>query len=85
MWIRSQDGKRLIKTEVIGIYDKNLWCDDVNEKLGTYETEERALEVLDEIEVYLIRSKTIDRCDAVKSLGTAIDEISCAVYKMPKE
>ena len=56
LWIRNQDKLALSKIEQVAIeYDKkiigyNRYC----VKLGVYETKERALEVLDEIQHRLI-------------------------------
>lgn len=68
LWIRSQNKKMLIKSKKIAIeenkdsdeciivnYTENLeWCN-----LGIYKTKERALEVLDEIENFLINDNCI--------------------------
>ena len=56
LWIRTQDKKDLIKVDYISyeiaIEDKHiLWYKSID--LGTYKTEERALEVLDEIQELL--------------------------------
>lgn len=67
LWIRSQDKERLIKpvdfyieelidyvnkSSEFDIYALNLANDDI--KIGTYKTKERALEVLDEMQSYLM-------------------------------
>lgn len=51
MWIRSQDGTKLIEANQL-IVEKNkiICCKWV---LGMYETEQRALEVLDEMQDHL--------------------------------
>ena len=51
LWIRSQDRKRLTKaTDIrIGYLNKIGWIIEDCDELGTYKTEKRALEVLDEI------------------------------------
>lgn len=50
LWVRSQDRRRLIKVDLLSIKDfYNIVSDDFY-VLGTYKTEERALEVLDEIQ-----------------------------------
>lgn len=53
LWIRSQDGNRLARSMDLRIYyakQEDLWviedCDDI----AYYKTEERALQVLDEIQ-----------------------------------
>lgn len=62
MWIRSQDKRKLLKansiilenplnngeTGIRGYFEKNQYA-----MLGYYKSEERALEVLDEIQAYL--------------------------------
>lgn len=69
LWIRSQDKKRLIKTNILELstYEPNkliLTEEDIgkgdckifaNEHIyiGTYKTKERALEVLDNLQQYL--------------------------------
>ncbi len=55
LWIRSQDRLALTKINSIGIeYDKKLvGYGKICVKLGEYETKERALEVLDEIQKIL--------------------------------
>lgn len=82
LWIRSQDKKRLLRCnfietcdpvevlesdyDIVGYFDDNIGY----ETLGTYETKERALEVLDEIQKYILLPNP--------------DE-SAYVYQMPKK
>lgn len=79
LWIRSQDKTKLVKAKNILIkfeteevlmstYHTILIYND-DEVIGIYETKERALEVLDEIQNILIDYK----------------EMSRVVYQMPKE
>lgn len=75
LWIRSQDRLRLVKATDIRIYyasAESIWvivdCDD----LGYYQTKERALEVLDEIQCHLVNIN--DRRDSY-----------FYIYKMPEE
>ena len=54
VWVRSRDKRRLqqVKTVYIGS-DHDLWgiyCDGSAKPLGTYKTEDRCLEVLDELQ-----------------------------------
>ena len=78
LWIRSQDRKRLGKIELIE-YEKDDygyylfgWWDKYNgSRLATYKSEERALEVLDEIE------------DLMRSLCDS--NLKMIRYEMPKE
>lgn len=83
LWIRSQDKMNLVKVRQVGVnYQNNKQIianyipelyensGEYCELLGTYETKERALEVLDEIQQY-ISLPNIDN--------------STYIYIMPKE
>lgn len=85
LWIRSQNKKALIKVNELFIvkYYKDYMItdypidypnDNVNGglNLGVYKTQERALEVLDEIQEY-IQHDCIDR------------DFVATIYEMPKE
>ena len=55
LWIRSQDKKSLVNTKTIEVCDNDIvvWDEekyDIKIYLGKYKTQERALEVLDEIQ-----------------------------------
>lgn len=55
LWIRSRDKRTLLKANRIDVDGKNIivWDNDYHcseTYMGTYATEERALEVLDEIQ-----------------------------------
>ena len=89
LWIRSQDKKRLMKVvyfelekddygfHILGREDKFS-----GNKLGTYKTEERALEVLDEIQNALLNKWA----NNVKYEEHYDDETPRSlVYEMPKE
>ena len=105
LWIRSQDREKLVKcndivvngSSIIGYFDKDTEYED----LGTYETKERALEVLDEIQ-NIIKPKFLIRLDEAKqeiadflNVGDAyiiaenngdVKNINNTfVYEMPKE
>lgn len=75
LWIRSQDKTTLINTRRIDVDDNNIIVWDEGRYaseiyLGIYKTKERALEVLDEIQNYILLPNT---------------DNSAYVYKMPKE
>lgn len=53
LWIRNQSRRRLIKLNTVFADGNQIWCDN-RCWLGDYNTEERALEVLDEIQKLLI-------------------------------
>lgn len=94
--IRSQDKKRLIKSEKLitveftGETECEIWNDTV--KLGTYKNIERALEVLNEIEERICLLNTISLVhdnNSLISFKNAIGEDKakglCFPYQMPKE
>ncbi len=89
LWIRSQDKLKLLKANNITIkfeteevlmstYHTILIYND-DEVIGTYETQQRALEVLDEIQNYIIE---LDK--AIIYSQTSTEDYS-NVYEMPKE
>ena len=105
MWIRSQDRKKLIDVKMINYWDgtkfyemekRGHWItlsqyeeQDENVYFGKYATEERALEVLDEIQE-AIRKSTI-ALSVISGDGNGLDEIrldklaDMIVYNMPQE
>ena len=98
LWIRSQDRRILSKVSYLqehfgngkyGIYDEAI-------PMGYYETEERALEVLDEIQKILtpiITYKQKEPKEIIKNglyqvrqeVDMKIQELSTYVYQMPKK
>lgn len=93
LWIRSQDKMQLIKLNEIHIkVDEDgfvgFWVDNKKENLryylGTYKTRERALEVLDEMQNYLINNAFVKK---INGLGEIQDVVPnpLFVYEMPKE
>ena len=73
LWIKSQDKKKLIKVDEVKIetvVKGNIFIYSHATDLGTYKTKERALEVLDEIQKYILLPN--------------IDN-SAYVYQMPEE
>ena len=89
LWIRNQDRNLLTNVKKIYISSNGAYSDDLklffikNEEyiLGKYKTEERALEVLDEIQ-NIINAKTIIKfqCfvpeERIKQVKEAIDKYS---------
>lgn len=83
LWIRSQDRKELLpindKLYIILNHSRATLIDEYyichrSETLGAYETKERALEVLDEIQ------KTLAGDGEIEAFETTL-----VVYNMPKE
>ena len=101
LWIRSQDRTTLMKVDRLDIdYSNGLYLiksDGFVTLLANYKSEERALEVLDEIQNILkpiikIKyeyddSQPIMNGEWLKSLKeeNTIEELSTYVYEMPKE
>lgn len=86
MWVRSQDGRILVRVQYLSISHANQKqiCGDIGVSendfiLGEYATEERALEILDNVQYHLkIRSE--------HTLGTEGDSYKgYFVFQMPKE
>lgn len=94
LWIRSQDKLDLIKCKSIHIEEipsskeVAILCYASGDKysiVGDYETKERALEVLDEIQEYINNN-----CEFIEEkrhtiMGTYRDVIETSVFQMPKE
>ena len=89
LWVRSQDKKRLLKIDDIGIVDYNGYYyvvgykNDKEIKLGEYgfHTATRALEVLNEIQEAQLGNYHY-RCPSNVKVSNKEDTI---VYEMPKE
>ena len=85
LWIRSQDKKSLRIVSNINIIHedgKMFICNYMgiaNIKLGTYKTEQRALEVLDEIDKYK------NKLEKAHFLGMEESEFVSSTFQMPKE
>lgn len=92
LWIRSQDKEKLVKCndivirrfidedslysyQILGYFEKETEF----EILGIYETKERVLEVLDEINNYK------DKLEKAHFLGMAESEFVSSTFVMPKE
>lgn len=89
LWIRSQDKMNLRPNPKLAIeiveesyYITDRYDFDKSDILGIYKTEKRALEVLDEIQNYLINNQYGKK---VNGLGKEIDLIPnyIFVYQMP--
>ena len=98
LWIRSQDKTSLEKVDSIEIYEQDNGCCRIND-FGFYETKERALEVLDEIQHLLSPMLIFKNCNCTKEMlenikeaGTCvvsdnahIEQIQTCIYEMPEE
>ena len=90
LWIRSQSKETLVKVNEVYINEAKIkanykgyygGCD--YRILGEYKTEERALEVLDDIES-LLCGNTRD-AGLVKGIGVNSKNAQNLIYEMPKE
>ena len=93
LWIRSQDRESLKKINT-GFYLKQDLSDYAKgevifivsgDKLGEYETKERALEVLDEIQHLFIEKEPFKTELTKDGLTIMTKQPSSIVYDMPKE
>lgn len=86
MWIRSQDKKSLIDAKCLYIkrynHDVTPFCiadKNYDFQLGGYETQERAIEILDEIQKYLHHNNI----SLTEGNGRCI--IKDGIYQMPEK
>ena len=87
LWIRSQDKRILVKVEAIGIEndEKSIYMENQNmfERLGSYNTKERALEVLNEIQK-IFEFEYVNR--EYKEIDLLLKaRMTPTVYEMPEE
>ena len=89
LWIRSQDGKKISKINedliVVGNTIRKLYNDETSfMDLATYAKEERALEILNEIQKYIEKQGTNEIL--INDNGIPNGSIYYGkVYEMPKE
>ena len=84
MWIRSQDRKTLVNLNDLWINNLMILSGDFC-TLGKYKTEERALEVLDNIQSFIIENRGIDKSHCTDLVTDIATVEAYAVYQMPKE
>lgn len=86
LWIRSQDRKSLIKSNGVGLTPSeiSIYPIGLNGVLGTYETKERAVEVLDEIQDKMLNGAFAKK---INGLGEELDLIPnpILIYNMPED
>ena len=103
LWIRTQDRTTLIRSSEIYIIEQLnryvIRAKRTSHILGSYDTYERALEVLDEIQKLLepkiiIKNEgrdcvaldgTIYRTNLVSNVNSDIQQLSTYVYQMPED
>ena len=89
LWVRSQDRMLLSRTVDIRIVIEqegtSIIDDTTSYILGMYESEERALEVLDEIQKYINNECEFLEREQHTSMGIYINKEQMRVYEMPKE
>ena len=79
MWIRSQNKRCLLNTLNLYLFGTSIKSNDKDCILGTYQTEERALEVLDMIQSRIIKG---DKFDIIKKGKRVTKEF---VFQMPEK
>lgn len=87
LWIRSQDRTEFVKIDNISYINvaedmdtsKHILWNDCREKLAQYNSKERALEVLDEIQKYK------DKLEKAWFLGMTESTFVSSTYEMPEE
>lgn len=79
MWIRSQNKRCLLNTLDMYLFATSIRSSDKDCTLGTYESEERALEVLDMIQNRIIKGATFDYINNSKRTTKEF------VFQMPEE
>ena len=99
LWVRSQDKTTLIRSYEIYIIEQLnrylIRAKRTSHILGSYDTYERALEVLDEIHKCIIDKEVLDGCNNILTLANnksqnEVKEIlaraeKIAVYEMPEK
>lgn len=85
LWIRTQDKKLLIPIKkMITNTCEGLFYDGII--LGTYKTKQRALEVLDEIQSFLILGNDdFNEQGLCESYNNIVASKNTIIYEMPKE
>lgn len=94
-WIRSQDSQVLVELKAISFqkedssHRKNIvhgWVDgELYFVLGEYQTPERALQVIDEIQNILTNASSYETHQTSSASGWLTTEHNEVVYQMPKE
>lgn len=90
LWIRSQDGMLISKFDSIRISGAVIsgYTGEYHFLLGEYETEERTLEVLDEIQNFIDNNYEVDIPSCSGNMianGKIVLKTRRVVYEMPKE
>lgn len=92
LWIRSQDKRILQKVDNVYLnanYENKRICTDdsrdYESELGEYKSEQRALEVLDEIQKRLINIQIYMKDEEVLKHNNPLYPYMECVYEMPKE
>ncbi|MCB2308865.1 hypothetical protein LGL08_20735 [Clostridium estertheticum] len=73
MWVRSQNKLHLVNTDDISLINKNIYAENI--LLGEYSSNEKAMEVLDKIQKYIVNREL---------LKNAEEGGYWAVYEMPQ-
>lgn len=94
LWIRSQDKSRLVKCESLshGVYGSSyeirVFTNNYDFQIGVYESKERAIEILDEIQNFIennYQTELPSHGNNIIANGHIVLAIRKNVYEMPKE
>ena len=85
IWIRSQNKRLLVNTEDIYVYSNNIKSGDKDCFLGTYDSEERALEVLDMIQDAIEDGMSCHEKSVIDPNGTTQSWKRHIVFEMPEK
>ena len=97
LWIRSQNKGALIKVEILGNTEGtiNAYSNDNKIVLGEYSSDERALEVLDEIQNIMSAKCILKSYDnitpdysdnlVIQPCEVKIEQLETYVYEMPND
>lgn len=84
MWIRSQDRRVLVNTSDIYLHSTSIKSMNKDCFLGTYDSEERALEILDMIQDAIEDGMSCHEKSVIDSNGTTQSWKRHTVFEMPK-
>lgn len=90
LWIRSQDGTMISKFDSIRTAGPaiHVYIGNYHFLLGNYETEDRSLEILDEIQSFIENNYEVDIPSCSGNMianGRIVLKTRRVVYEMPKE
>jgi hypothetical protein len=84
LWIRSQDKETIMKIDRVDIdKEKEIWVNGYDVFVAEYNSKERALEVLDDIQKWVSGEKITEKLN--KTNGNMNNVFPTIVYIMPED